>query len=575
MARAIADDPAGPFPTEAFAAHLVASGAADAPTVERARRAAEASGERLDTVLVRLGLLGESALAEALGAFLGLPLLAAEHLPPAAILPDLLPARFVRRNRVLPVRLEAHALTLAVVDPFDATAIGSVRLAADRKVALLVASAAEIERAAARLYGGEAASASAPAPAAEVSEEAVDSDLRSLQESASEALVIRLVNQIVEEAVDAGASDVYVEPTSEGVVVRLRVDGLLRVRHELPARLRAPLISRLKILARLDIAERRLPQDGRVKLPVRGAPVDLRVATIPTIDGEAMTLRILDRSRVALDFATLGYDEAQIETLARLTDRRNGMVLVTGPTGSGKTTTLYAALRRLSRPTVKIFTVEDPIEYQIAGVSQVQVQPAIDLDFPACLRSILRHHPDMIMIGEIRDVETARIAVQASLTGHLVLSTLHTNSAAESLTRLLDMGVERFMLGSTLRGVVAQRLVRRLCPHCSRPRSDAPAVAAHLRATHPGLACFPPGDLREPVGCVRCQEVGYAGQIAIAEILEIDDAARGLVLAGRPAEAVEAQARAAGIPSLFADGLAKAARGLTSIEEVMRVASPG
>ncbi len=323
--------------------------------------------------------------------------------------------------------------------------------------------------------------------------------------------MIRLVDQIIADAVDAHASDIYIEPSAHALRVRYRIDGVLRHASEVPSRLRAAVISRVKILSRLDIAERRLPQDGRIKLAVRGHDIDFRIATIPTIDGEAVTMRVLDRSHITLDFPSLGFDDDQVAAMRHLMDLPNGIILITGPTGSGKTTTLYTMLKHVNRQTAKIFTVEDPIEYQLPGISQVQVQEAIGLDFPAVLRSILRHHPDMIMIGEIRDEDTARIAVQASLTGHLVFSTLHTNSAAETVTRLIDMGIERFLLGSTLRGIVAQRLVRRLCPACSAPHEAAGPSAEHILRAEPWLEALGAPDLRRPIGCEKCQGSGYRG----------------------------------------------------------------
>jgi general secretion pathway protein E len=326
----------------------------------------------------------------------------------------------------------------------------------------------------------------------------------------------------------------------------------------------------VKILARLDIAERRLPQDGRIKLAVRGNEIDFRIATIPTIDGEAVTMRVLDRSRVTLDFPHLGFDAAQIEAMHRLMQQPNGIILVTGPTGHGKTTTLYTMLKHVNRPTVKIFTVEDPIEYQLAGISQVQIQESIGLGFPAILRSILRHHPDMVMVGEIRDEETARIAVQASLTGHLVFSTLHTNSAAETITRLIDMGIEHFLLGSTVRGIIAQRLVRRLCPSCSGPHEGASGLAEHLARGRPFLDGLSP-NLRRPIGCEQCQGSGYRGQLSIAELMPVDEVVRDAILSRSSGTKIEELARSQGTRSLYEDGLSKAWQGLTTVEEVLRV----
>jgi general secretion pathway protein E len=303
--------------------------------------------------------------------------------------------------------------------------------------------------------------------------DASELDVQRLRDMASEAPVIRMVNQIIADAVESRASDIHIEPNVDMVLVRYRIDGILRTAQILAVTLRAAITSRIKIMSKLDIAERRMPQDGRIKIAVRGVDIDFRVSTIPTVFGESVVMRILDRSRVELDFGRLGFQPEHINALGRLMIEPNGIILVTGPTGSGKTTTLYTALKALNSPDRKVFTVEDPVEYQIAGINQVQVQSAIGFDFPHALRSILRQDPDIIMIGEIRDLETARIAIQSSLTGHLVLSTLHTNGAAAAITRLVDMGVENYLLASTLKGVLAQRLVRTLCPHCAAKHDGA------------------------------------------------------------------------------------------------------
>lgn len=553
---------------EKFGTFLLSQGLLDATSIGRAQRAAVAAGDRFDLVLAKLGLMSEADLAAAIAQFLGLPLYTPgdESLQP--LLADKLPPAFVLQNRVLPIRLEGDTLTLAVVDPLDQMPLDSIRFVVDCAIRHEVITLADFERAAAALYDGEGTSLRASAPA---SEDPSEHDLQRLRDSASEAPVIRLVSQIISAAVDARASDIYVEPTGHALTVRYRVDGMLRIAEDVPARLRAAVISRIKILAKLDIAERRLPQDGRIKLAIRGNDIDFRVATIPTIDGETITMRVLDRSRVKLDFQSLGFEDAQIAALHRVMEQPNGIILLTGPTGSGKTTTLYTMLKHVNRPTVKIFTVEDPIEYQLAGISQVQVQPSINLDFPACLRAILRHHPNMIMIGEIRDMETARIAVQASLTGHLVFSTLHTNSAAETVTRLIDMGVEHFLLGSTLRGIMAQRLVRRLCVACAQPHEVSHEIAEQLVEAVPALRRLGPPKLLRSCGCDKCGLSGFRGQLPIAELLVVDEATRRAILQRLPAIEIERMARLNGGGSMYEDGVAKAWRGLTTVEEVLRV----
>jgi general secretion pathway protein E len=569
---AVQRDPYGKPFADAFGAFLVSSGLLDAASVDRAQRAAAMAGDRFDLVLTKLGMISEADLAASLAQYLGMPLYAPGDEPLQLLLGDRLPRTFVMQNRVLPVRLDADALTLAIVDPLDPMPLESVRFVVDCAVRFEIITPAEFERAAEALYG-EIDALEAGKVVVEADHETSDHDLQRLRDSASEAPVIRLVNQIIANAVDARASDIYVEPTANALAVRYRIDGMLRTVEQVPARLRAAVISRIKIVAKLDIAERRLPQDGRIKLAFRGNAIDFRVATIPTIEGETVTIRVLDRSRVKLDFPSLGFDDTQIGSLQRLMEQPNGIILVTGPTGSGKTTTLYTMLKHVNRPTVKIFTVEDPIEYQLAGISQVQVQESIDLDFPACLRAILRHHPNMIMIGEIRDTDTARIAVQASLTGHLVFSTVHTNSASETVTRLIDMGIEHFLLGSTLRGIMGQRLVRRLCPSCARPHDSAADWSAHLAEQVPTIASRGQPNLLQPGGCEKCHFSGFHGQLAIAELMIVDETVRRAILQRLPGTEIEALARSRGTASMYEDGVVKAWQGLTTVEEVLRVTS--
>jgi general secretion pathway protein E len=339
-----------------------------------------------------------------------------------------------------------------------------------------------------------------------------------------------------------------------------------------PATLRAALTTRVKIMAKLDIAERRLPQDGRIKTVVRGVEIDIRVSTLPTVFGESVVMRILDRTRVELDFTKLGLDGRTQACLQRLMALPNGIILVTGPTGSGKTTTLYTALKDLNRPELKLFTVEDPIEYQLSGINQIQVQPQIGLDFPTALRSILRQDPDIVMIGEIRDLETARIAIQAALTGHLVFSTLHTNSAIAAITRLIDIGLERYLLASTIAGVMAQRLVRKLCPACARPHSAGERAHGKLKMAIAGHPLVDWSHSREPVGCEACGNTGYSGRTTISELLIVDDGIRETI--GRRSQdqrAIEQIARESGFHTLYEDGLIKVGAGETSLDEVLRV----
>ncbi|MDX9767975.1 MAG: type II secretion system ATPase GspE, partial [Ectothiorhodospiraceae bacterium] len=383
------------------------------------------------------------------------------------------------------------------------------------------------------------------------------------------APVIRMVNLIITRAIESRASDIHIEPFEGTLKVRYRIDGVMHEVESPPARLTAAIISRLKIMAHLNIAERRLPQDGRIQLRVQGKEIDLRVSSVPTMHGESVVMRILDKGSITLDLDAMGFHP---EVLARFKDvlaLPHGIVLVTGPTGSGKTTTLYAALARLNTPERKILTVEDPVEYQIAGVNQIQANPKIGLDFAHALRSIVRQDPDVIMIGEMRDQETARIAIQSALTGHLVLSTVHTNDAASGVTRLVDMGLEPYLLTATVNCIMAQRLVRRLCPHCAEAFEAPPELVADLGLDR--YAEARPHRLWRARGCPECADTGYHGRTAIHELLMMDEPIQRLVLAHADAETIEKAARARGMLTMYEDGLRKALSGITTVEEVLRV----
>jgi general secretion pathway protein E len=397
--------------------------------------------------------------------------------------------------------------------------------------------------------------------------EADEADLDRLRDMASDAPVVRAVNSLIARAAEMRASDIHIEPTEDAVKVRFRVDGGLIEQEALPAHYKAALVSRIKVMAGLNIAERRLPQDGRIRQSVRGHEIDLRIATSPTIHGESVVMRLLDRSNLSLDFASLGFHGAVLERFVRTLGLPHGIVLVTGPTGSGKTTTLYAALASLNAPDRKILTIEDPIEYRLVGVNQTQVSPQIGLDFAAALRSFLRQDPDIMMVGEIRDLETAQVAVQASLTGHAILSTLHTNSAASAVTRLLDMGVEPYLIASTLNGVLAQRLVRRLCPDCRRPTPVNPAALAAMGVSEAPAS----GVLYQAVGCASCGHTGFRGRAAILEFLEVDDDIRRLIVDRAEAGDIQRVALAGSMRSMMTDGLVKAGEGVTTLDEVLRV----
>jgi general secretion pathway protein E len=428
----------------------------------------------------------------------------------------------------------------------------------------------ELEAAFDRLYPADAEDGDAAAAFDEVVPDAepVEEDAERLKDLASEAPVIRLVNQLIARAVETHASDVHVEPFPDRLRVRYRYDGVLHEVEPPPARLQAAVISRIKIMARLDIAERRLPQDGRIKLTVRGHEIDFRVSTVPSLHGEKVVLRVLDRTAVEFDYNKLGLPDDIRQGIERALDLPNGMVLVTGPTGSGKTTTLYTGLLKLNTIARNVVTVEDPIEYQLTGINQIQVKPQIGLNFASLLRSILRQDPDVIMIGEIRDLETVQIAVQAALTGHLVLSTLHTNSAAAAITRLRDMGLEDYLMTATLRAVLAQRLVRRLCRSC-RAADPAPETLIE-RFGMTRLASADAIRLYRPVGCAACRGTGFYGRRAIAELLVPSRAIERLIFEGADDAAIERAAVADGMRPIFDNGLLAVLEGDTTIEEVVR-----
>jgi general secretion pathway protein E len=549
---------------------LISSGALDQRTLERARRVASETGGRLDRVLTQLGLVSERALAEALAQLVGAPIVTPADYPDAALFVDRLKAKFLRKAHALPIAETDGGAVLAMVDPLDVFTRNAVLAALGRPVAVAVAVPIELEAALDRLYSepGEGGDGEALLDEVTSAAEPAEEDAERLKDLASEAPVIRLVNQLIARAVETHASDVHIEPFPDRLRVRYRYDGVLHEIEPPPARLQAAVISRIKIMARLDIAERRLPQDGRIKLTVRGHEIDFRVSTIPALYGEKVVLRVLDRTAVEFDYAKLGLPDDIRAGVERALDLPNGMVLVTGPTGSGKTTTLYTGLLKLNTVVRNVVTVEDPIEYQLTGINQIQVRPQIGLNFASLLRSILRQDPDVIMIGEIRDLETVQIAVQAALTGHLVLSTLHTNSAAATMTRLRDMGLEDYLLTATLKAVLAQRLVRRLCPKCKIP--EVPPASLRERFGLDRLAGDGPITLYQPRGCPECRGTGFRGRRAIAELLVPNRAIDRLIFDGADDTAIERAAVEGGMRPIFDSGLLAVLDGDTTIEEVVR-----
>ena len=508
-------------------------------------RARRREGRTLGETLAELGATDETAFARALADAAGLPFAAAPPALPPRELAAALPLPFAKRHLVLPLAQDATGVDVAVADPAVLPALDDLRFLYRAPVRAVVVPAPVLRDAITRAYDAAARSAADTMDALaserlDLGADAPAAEPRDLLEGGDEAPVIRLVNALLFQAVRDDASDIHIEPHERGTTVRLRLDGILHEVLTPPARLHPAIVSRIKVMAGLDIAERRLPQDGRIRVRVTGRDVDVRVSLVPTGFGERVVLRLLDRAAARLDLAAHGLAPGNAAALERLLGRSHGIVLVTGPTGSGKTTTLYAALRRLATGERNIITIEDPVEYQLPGIAQIQVSPRIDLSFASGLRAVLRQDPDIILVGEIRDRETVEIALQAALTGHLVFSTLHTNDAATAVTRLLDMRVEPFLIASSVLAVLAQRLVRRVCTTCGGQ------------------------------GCPSCRGTGYRGRTAIHELLPFDDAVRALVMTRADAATIRRHATAGGMATLRDDGLAKVAAGVTTRAEVLR-----
>lgn len=549
---------------EILVQRLSAEAIVDAGTLTRARDLAAAQGVHILHTLFDLGAISAARRAEIAAAVLDLPRVEAEDLPERAVLPDLLPGAFLQRIGALPLHADAEELRVALVDPFDREALDTLRMATGRRVIPCVIAADVLARADVALRD---------APGSEAAPAVRTLNLSgNLEEAARQAPVVRRVKEIIDTAVRARASDIHLEPFADRLVLRYRIDGVLIDQPAPPREMAGALTSRLKIMAHLNIAERRLPQDGRFGHVCDGREVDVRMSTIPTLDGESVVLRLLDKDRTLLDFSELGMSPSTRAQIERLLKHPNGIILLTGPTGSGKSTTLYAAMRRLNSSDRKILSIEDPVEYQLSGVNQIAVKDSIGLTFAKLLRGALRQDPDVILVGEMRDTETSEIATRAALTGHLVLSTVHTNTAAGALTRLRDMGVPDFLLGSTLRASIAQRLVRRVCPDCVGERDLTDAETALFARLAPGLAA--PMRVAAAQGCAGCNGTGYKGRIALYEVFEVTQAVRECILARGDEDALAAAA-GPGHRSLIADGLTKVTLGQTTPEEVARLTGLG
>jgi len=549
---------------------LVADGVLKQADLERALAVNNNNVTGLGTLLVRLGMVSDRILAETFARAHTLPLLEDKDFPEIPVEDSGLSAKFLKEANIIPLAIGDDDITIATADPEDAYTLQAVTMALSKEVFARVATLTQIERVFDNLYGEGQSRMDDIVEEIESDDDSngIDS-IERLKDLAAEAPIIRLVNMILNRAVELRASDIHIEPFQTSLKVRYRIDGVLQETEAPPARSTAAVISRIKIMAKMNIAERRLPQDGRIQLRSQGKMIDLRVSTVPTLFGESLVLRILDKEQLNLDFDTLGFDKEKAGRIEEVLTLPHGIVLVTGPTGSGKTTTLYAALQQLNTPEKKILTVEDPVEYQLDGINQIQVKPQIGLHFSDALRSIVRQDPDVIMIGEMRDLETARIAVQSALTGHLVFSTLHTNDAGSSITRLLDMGVEDYLLTSTLNGILAQRLIRTLCMKCREAYQPAAAIIKSL-----GLDRFSSTDeitLYRARGCEECAGTGYMGRSVISELLIPSEAVNHLILAHADGARIEKAAVEDGMDSMKIDGLKKAVQGVTTIEEVTRV----
>jgi general secretion pathway protein E len=548
---------------------LVEHGRLKETDLVRARRLHDENAEgNLIPLLTRLGLVSERDMGEALAELLHLPLLSVKECPEAPPPNVAMSVRFLKQYHVVPIGEDDNNVTLLMADPADTYPRQAVELASGKGVEVKVGFRSEIDDLIERYYGSGRSAMGTIVENLTDEQGRGEDDIEHLRDLASEAPVIRLVNLVIQRAVEQRASDIHIEPFENRLKVRYRVDGVLQEVESPPAASTAAVISRVKIMAKLNIAERRLPQDGRIMLRVQGKELDLRVSTVPTSFGESVVMRILDRESVVFDFHTLGFTDEFLPKFNKVLELPHGIMLVTGPTGSGKTTTLYTALSKLNTPDVKIITVEDPVEYQIEGINQIQAKPSIGLDFSHALRSIVRQDPDIIMIGEMRDLETAKIAIQSALTGHLVLSTLHTNNAAGGITRMLDMGVEDYLLTSTVNGILAQRLVRRLDKDNAEKYEAMPEVIEEF-----GLRRFQPNgkvELYKPMPSALTS-TGYHSRTTIMEFLVMTDPIRRLVMQHGDMGKIEDQARAEGMRTMYEDGLVKSLQGVTTIEEVLRV----
>ena len=539
-------------------------------TLEEVKRNEFHRGKYLGKVLVDHGYIHSQVLLETLSQELGFPYLQAGDFPVDALpVPGLEVSEvFLKEKLVLPLKMEADSLTLATFDPFDWETFENLKVSLGKEVKLSLSSQEDILEGIENYYG-KGHSAMGRIVSNIQDQEDIEIDLEStehIRDMASEAPVIKLVNHIVNHAIETGASDIHLEPFADDLILRYRIDGILYEQEAPPKRLNSAIVTRIKIMAHLDIAERRLPQDGRIRIKSQGKDIDIRVSTLPTLYGESLVMRILDRGNIVVHLEHLGFPKKELELYQKLIHKPYGQILVTGPTGSGKTTTLYGSLEKINTSDKKIITIEDPVEYQLRGVNQVHVKPQINLTFANGLRSIVRQDPDVIMVGEIRDSETADVAIQSALTGHLVFSTVHTNDAAGAITRLQEMKIESFLISSALLCVLAQRLVRVICTQCKEPCSIDPIALQEMEIDVPE----PPTGYRGS-GCDHCNQTGYRGRTGIYELLVIDEEIRQLILNHASSQEIRERAIQLGMITLRQDGWNKVLEGITTVEEIIRV----
>ncbi|MEK6560418.1 MAG: type IV-A pilus assembly ATPase PilB [Nitrospirota bacterium] len=544
--------------------------------LEKSLALQQKEGGRIGSILVKFGYIQEQTLLQFLSKQYGVQPIDLSKVEIDSSVIKLIPTEVVQKYNVIPVRRIGAVLTIAMMDPTNIFAIDDIKFMTGYDIEVVVATESAIMATMSKLYDTSSMNLQQVLKSMDAGEESVDIveadteeqvDLRELKEAVEEAPVVKLVNLILSDAIKKGASDIHIEAYEKKFRVRYRIDGILYEVMNPPLKLRAALTSRLKIMAELDIAERRLPQDGRIKLKIKGREIDLRVSTLPCLFGEKVVMRILDKGALSLDLKKMGWEQKALDDLMKAIRSPFGMVLVTGPTGSGKSTTLYAALQQINEVGVNIMTAEDPVEYNLFGVNQVQMKEEIGLNFAVALRSFLRQDPDVVLVGEIRDYETAEIAVKAALTGHLVLSTLHTNDAPSTVTRLLNMGIEPFLVASSVIMIIAQRLVRRICQDCKEEEKVSPAILVDL-----GIS---PQEAESVVtykgkGCTTCNNTGYKGRVALYEVMLVDDDVKALILEGASATEIKKKAVASGMKTLRMSGLTKLKDGVTTIEEILR-----